>query len=53
MPALPPDPPEPAHEPDERTPERFGPLLLWRLVKEDGRSLINFSWAGHDGGAES
>jgi hypothetical protein len=52
MPALPPDPPEPQHQTDE-APERFGPLVLWRLVKDDGRSLINFSWAGRDDGVES
>jgi hypothetical protein len=53
MAALPPDPPEPAHEPDEQPLERFGPLVLRRLVKEDGRSLISFSWTGRNAGGKS
>jgi hypothetical protein len=43
MPSSPEAPPDrpPAGEP----PERFGPLVLRRLVKDDGRALILFSRA--------
>jgi hypothetical protein len=47
MPSSPPPPPDPpaAAEP----PERFGPLIVRRLVKDDGRALIRFDRA-EDGG---
>jgi hypothetical protein len=47
MPSSPPPPPD--RPPATAAPERFGPLLLRRLVKDDGRALILFSRAD-DGG---
>ena len=43
MPSSPPPPPDPP--PAAGTPERFGPLILRRLVKDDGRALIRFDRA--------
>ena len=46
MSSSPPDPPDPPDQsPGSTEAERFGPLLLRRLVKADGRSLILFSRA--------
>ena len=46
---MPSPPPDPQHPPDQSPgsteAERFGPLLLRRLVKADGRALILFSRA--------
>jgi hypothetical protein len=47
MPSPPPVPPD--RPPATEEPERFGPLVLRRLVKDDGRALILFSRAD-DGG---
>jgi hypothetical protein len=48
--AMPPSPePPPDRPPAGEQPERFGPLALRRLVKDDGRALILFSRA-EDGG---
>ncbi len=49
MPSSPPPPPDRAPATDPL--ERFGPLLLRRLVKDDGRALILFSRAD-DGGEQ-
>ncbi len=35
----------PAPERDESPPERYGPLILRRLVKDDGRALIVYERA--------
>jgi hypothetical protein len=46
MTSPPPQPPGPADRPPvPGDPEHFGPLLLQRLVKADGRALILFSRA--------
>ena len=48
--AMPSSPPPPLDRPPAtEEPERFGPLVLRRLVKDDGRALILFSRAD-DGG---
>jgi hypothetical protein len=44
MPASSREPPGP--EPDERGPEHYGPLIVRRMVKDDGRALIRFDRAG-------
>jgi hypothetical protein len=44
MPAPPPTQPDGAAA-GEREEERYGPLVLTRIVKEDGRSLIRFDRA--------
>jgi hypothetical protein len=43
MPPAPETPPD--RPPTGERPERFGPLVLRRLVKDDGRALILFSRA--------
>jgi hypothetical protein len=43
MPSSPEAPPD--RPPGGEPPERFGPLVLRRLVKDDGRALILFSRA--------
>jgi hypothetical protein len=40
MPAAPQDEPDAAA--DEQPPERYGPLVVRRMRKEDGRALIRF-----------
>lgn len=45
VPEFPPDPSDPQLTPAEDRLEHFGPLLLERLVKDDGRALIRFSRA--------
>jgi hypothetical protein len=50
MPAAPQDEPD-APAADEQPPERYGPLLVMRMRKGDGRALIRFEWAGPPDGA--
>ncbi len=38
-------PSAPQEEPPAPTEERYGPLLVRRMVKEDGRALIRFDRA--------
>lgn len=45
VPAFPPDPSDPELAPAAGLSEHFGPLVLERLVKDDGRALIRFSRA--------
>lgn len=45
MPSAPQDEPD-AAAPDEQPAERYGPLIVRRMRKEDGRALIRFEWAG-------
>jgi hypothetical protein len=45
VPAFSPDPSDPPLTPAEGPFEQFGPLVLERLVKDDGRALIRFSRA--------
>jgi hypothetical protein len=35
--------PEPPRTPPPGEPERYGPLVLERIVKDDGRALIRYS----------
>jgi hypothetical protein len=44
MRSAPPEQP-PAREPGEDEEERYGPLIVRRMVKEDGRALIRFERA--------
>jgi hypothetical protein len=44
MRSAPPEQP-PAGEPGEDEAERYGPLIVRRMVKEDGRALIRFERA--------
>jgi hypothetical protein len=46
MAASSPPPPEPRSEAGDRNEERYGPLRIRRLVKDDGRSLILYRRAG-------
>jgi hypothetical protein len=50
MPSAPQDEPD-AGAPDEQPAERYGPLIVRRMRKEDGRALIRFEWAEPPGGA--
>jgi hypothetical protein len=38
-------PPQEQPPPQEREQERYGPLVVIRMVKEDGRALIRFERA--------
>jgi hypothetical protein len=44
MPKAPPEQPS-ATPPDDDEGERYGPLIVRRMVKEDGRALIRFDRA--------
>jgi hypothetical protein len=43
MPSTPQGPPEPAPPSAPPPAEHFGPLLLERIVKDDGRALIRYT----------
>jgi hypothetical protein len=43
MPSAPQGPPEPAPPSAPPPAEHFGPLLLERIVKDDGRALIRYT----------
>ena len=48
MPSAPPEQP-PAGDGGEDEGERYGPLIVRRMVKEDGRALIRFDRADDEG----